>query len=305
MVSGTENQPPWLTFLTKQASIISGQKFVSEISNIFINFLLSEDDDAVAEAAKRIEDSTRDSLMFVFQTIYDLAALIPYEDRKQDMLLQLIVELLKLPRKTFKGDDGKVVEESPIYHDINMEVKHDMWNARKVDEFDLHVKTQDEYTQSCIEWINLSAFYARCIAASVDDHDENACKFPEIDICEALEAYNDPSLGIDADFRVVVATRYITVAGEKIREDNVVWWDKHAPIWEKKLEEFENSYENGFPEVAPRFKTPPGEKELRGTGDLGMDILASVKAARKKLKDMQAEVLEQGSNEDSAEKKDE
>ncbi|KAF7929553.1 hypothetical protein EAE99_004457 [Botrytis elliptica] len=305
MASGTEIQPPWLTFLTKQASIPSGQEFVPKMSNIFIDFLLSDNDDTAAKTAKQIDDSTRDSLHFVFQTIYDLAALIPYEDRKQDMLLQLIVELLKLPRKTFKGVDGKIVEESPMYHDINIEVKHDMWNARKVDELDLGVKTQDEYTQSCIEWINLSAFYARCIAASVDDHDKNALKFPDVEICEALDPNHDPIPGIDTDFRVVIATQYIIVAGEKIREDNVQWWDEHVPIWERKLEEFENSYENGFPEVAPRFETPPGEKELIGTGDLGMDVLASVKAAREKLKDMREGVLEKESNEDCAEKKDE
>ncbi|TGO51952.1 hypothetical protein BCON_0151g00260 [Botryotinia convoluta] len=269
------------------------------------HFLLSENDDAAAKAAKQIDDSTRDSLTFVFQAIYDLAALIPYEDRKQDMLLQLIVELLKLPRKTFKSDNGKIVEESPTYHDINIEVKHDTWNARKVDELDLDVKPQDEYTQSCIEWINLSAFYARCIAAGVDDHDKNACKFSDIEIREALEPDYDPMPGIDTDFRVVIATRYIIVAGEKIREDNVELWDEHVPIWKRKLEEFENSYENGFPEVTPRFEIPAGEKELIGTGDLGMDILASVKAARRKLKDMREGVLEQESNQELAEKEDE
>lgn len=111
MASGTEFQPPWLTFLTKQASIISCQDFVPKISNIFMDFLLSENNDAAAKAAKQIDDSTRDSLIFVFQTIYDLAALIPYKDPKQDMLLQLIVELLKLPRETFKGADGKVSKD--------------------------------------------------------------------------------------------------------------------------------------------------------------------------------------------------
>lgn len=174
-----------------------------------------------------------------------------------------------------------------------------------MDELDLDVKTQDEYTQSCIEWINLSSFYARCIAASVDDHDKNVFKFPDVEICEALESDYDPTPGIDTDFRVVVATRYIIIAGEKIREDGVRWWDEHASIWERKLEKIENCYENGFPEVAPRFETPPGEKELIGTGDLGMDILASVKAARKKLKDIREGVPEEESNEDLAEEKDE
>ncbi|KAF7951975.1 uncharacterized protein EAE97_001472 [Botrytis byssoidea] len=262
MSSSTEIQPPWLTFFTKQASIPSGQEFVPKISNIFIDFLLSENDDAAAKAAKQIDDSTRDSLNFVFQTIYDLAAFIPYEDRKQDMLLQLIVELLKLPRKTFEGADDKVSKDllSPneMHTDLMsdrlsskvLQVKHDMWNARK---------------STAI----ISLIY------------------------------------IDTDFRIVVATRYIIIAGEKIREDGVQWWDEHVPIWERKLQEFENCYENGFPEVTLRFETPPGEKDLIGTGDLGMDVLASVKAAREKLKDMREGVLEQESNEDLAGKKDE
>ncbi|TGO77189.1 hypothetical protein BELL_0119g00170 [Botrytis elliptica] len=306
MASGTEIQPPWLTFLTKQASIPSGQEFVPKMSNIFIDFLLSDNDDTAAKTAKQIDDSTRDSLHFVFQTIYDLAALIPYEDRKQDMLLQLIVELLKLPRKTFKGVDGKVSKDLLGPNEMHTDMMSDRLSRKaRLDELDLGVKTQDEYTQSCIEWINLSAFYARCIAASVDDHDKNALKFPDVEICEALDPNHDPIPGIDTDFRVVIATQYIIVAGEKIREDNVQWWDEHVPIWERKLEEFENSYENGFPEVAPRFETPPGEKELIGTGDLGMDVLASVKAAREKLKDMREGVLEKESNEDCAEKKDE
>ncbi|TGO88654.1 hypothetical protein BPOR_0149g00080 [Botrytis porri] len=189
MASGTEIQPLWLTFLNEQTSTSSGQVFATEISKIFLDFLFSEDEDAVANAAKQINDSTRDSLISEFQSIYDLAALKPYEDPKQDMLLQLIVELLKLERKTFKGADGK-----------------------EVDELDLDVKNNDEYTQLCIEWINLSAFYARCIAASVDDHDKNAYKFPDVEICEALEPDYDPAPGIDTDFRVVKATRYIIVA---------------------------------------------------------------------------------------------
>ncbi|TGO88655.1 hypothetical protein BPOR_0149g00090 [Botrytis porri] len=53
------------------------------------------------------------------------------------------------------------------------------------------------------------------------------------------------------------------------------------------------------------LRQPPGEKELIDTGDLGMDILASVKAARNKLKDMRERIPEQESNEDLAEKKDE
>lgn len=173
-----------------------------------------------------------------------------------------------------------------------------------MDELDLDVQTQDQYTQSCIEWINLSAFYARCIAADIDDHDKNSRKFPDVEICEALESDYDSTPGIDTDFRVLIAARYIIVAGEKIRDDNVKWWDEHVSIWEKKLEEFENWYENGFPEVIPRYEIPPGEKELIGTGDLGMDVLSSVKTARKKLKEMQG-VLKQESNEDLAEEKDE
>lgn len=81
---------------------------MSKISKIFIDFLLSENDDAAAKFAKEIDESTRDSLIFVFQTIYDLVALISYEDPKQHMLLQFIVELLKLPRKTFKSANGEV-----------------------------------------------------------------------------------------------------------------------------------------------------------------------------------------------------
>ncbi|KAJ8067498.1 hypothetical protein OCU04_004842 [Sclerotinia nivalis] len=314
MTSSTENaslteaasiemQQPWLTFLTEQASKPPHEKMVSDVVNMLKGFLLSDSENAALETAKQIDNYTvfgsltRRHLNFVFQTIYNLAALIPYEDQKQEMLLQLIVELLKMPRRSFTGPDGKMVDEGPIYYDVHMELKHDMWNARHVDELDLDYKTQDEYIQACIEWINLSKFYARCISEGLDDHDDKACKFPGYDIPESLEPQCKYMPGIDTDFRVMVATQYIIIAGEKIREDDIKWWDEHAPIWEKKLEQLENSYENGFPEVVPRFETPPGEKELTGTGDLGMDILGSVKDARKKLRELREGASEQGSKE--------
>lgn len=92
--------------------------------------------------------------------------------------------------------------------------------------------------------------------------------------------------GIDTDSRVMVATQYIITAGETIREGLVVWWEEHAPIWEKKLEELEDGYQNGFPDFVPLFEIPPGQKSLTGTGDLGMDLLGSVKAARMKLREL-------------------
>ncbi|CAD6444739.1 7645bf5e-8cef-4818-810a-18047dcf956a [Sclerotinia trifoliorum] len=296
-----ETQQPWLTFLTELASKPNREKMVSDVVNMLKNFLLSDSENAASETAKQIDNYTlfgtltRRHLNFVFQTIYNLAALIPFEDQKQEMLLQLIVELLKMPRRSITHPDGKMVDEVPICYDINMEIKHDMWNARHVDEFDLDYKTQDEYTQGCIEWINLSKFYARCIAEGLDDHDDRACKFPGYDIPEALEQQFEYTPGIDTDFRVMVATQYIIIAGEEIRKDDIKWWDEHAPIWEKNLEQLENSYENGFLEVAPRFETPPGEKELIGTGDLGMDILGSVKDAREKLKELGERASEQES----------
>ncbi|ESZ96479.1 hypothetical protein SBOR_3101 [Sclerotinia borealis F-4128] len=284
--------PPWLAFLTKLGSGHSAQKMVSDIANILKDFLLSDSDNAAPETAKQIDNYTfygsitRSHLNFVFQTIYELAALISYEDAKQEMLLRLIEELLKMPKRVLTGVDGQMVEEGPIYYDVHMEIKHDMWNARHVDEFELEYKTQDEYTQGCIEWINLSGFYARCIAAGLDDHDDDACKFPACDIPEALEPEYNYMPGIDTDFRVMMATQYIVIAGERAKKVMARWWEEHAPILEKKLEELEDGYENGFPDFVPVFEIPPGQKSLTGTGDLGMDLLGSVKAARMKLREL-------------------
>lgn len=146
--------------------------------------------------------------------------------------------------------------------------------------------TQEEYTKNCIAWINLSAFFARCIAAGLERDDPSACKFPSDDIPEALEPENEYMPGIDTDFRVMVATQYILIAEEKIRERLAESWAAHSEAWEKKLEELEDVYENGFLDAEPLFEIPPGVQTFSGTGDLGMDVLGSVKAARKKLKEL-------------------
>lgn len=109
--SSIENQP-WLTFLTKESSSPRQQKWAIDVLNILKEFL-SDSKDA-SETAKKIDNytmfrsPTREHLLFTFQTIYDLAAFIPYEDPKQEKLMQLIAELLKMPRRSWEVADGKV-----------------------------------------------------------------------------------------------------------------------------------------------------------------------------------------------------
>ncbi|KAF7933901.1 uncharacterized protein EAE98_003610 [Botrytis deweyae] len=309
-MASTVETLPWLTFLDREASNTSAQQFVPDVANILKNYLLSESEKNNAlETAKQIDNYSVPSpyihLSTVYWMIFDTAAVIPYHDATQEKLLNLLIEMLRLPRRKFETETGEIAEERPIYYEEFVNIFNESWNARHVDELDLDNKTQDEYTQACIEWVNISAFFARCYSAGLEKDSASACNFPENDIPEGLESKDSYVPGIDTDFRVMVATQYIVIAGDKIKEVSAKFWEEHSDAWEKKLKELENWYENGFPEVAPRFETPPGEKELIGTGDLRMDVLASVKAARKKLKDMREGVLEKEGNVDCAEKKDE
>ncbi|ATZ53225.1 hypothetical protein BCIN_09g01030 [Botrytis cinerea B05.10] len=305
----TVETKPWLTFLDKEASNTSAQDFVPDVANILKNYLISKTENNNAlETAKKIDSYSVPSpymhLSSVYWMIFDTAAVIPYNDATQEKLLNLLIEMLRLPRRKFETQAGEIAEERPIYYEEFFNIFNESWNARHVDELDLDTKTQDEYTQACIEWVNISAFFARCYSAGLEKDSASACKFPENDIPEALESKDSYVPGIDTDFRVMVATQYIVIAGDKIMKVSAKFWEGHSDVWEKKLQELEDWYENGFPEVIPRYEIPPGEKELIGTGDLGMDVLSSVKAASKKLKEMQG-VLKQESNEDLAEGEDE
>lgn len=109
--ASTEMQP-WLTFLTKEASKPSVQKFVPDIANTIKDFLLSENENAASKTAKQIDTYPIPSpymhLSCVYWTIFDTAGTIPYNDSKQEKLLNLLIELLKLPPRKFKTETGDV-----------------------------------------------------------------------------------------------------------------------------------------------------------------------------------------------------
>lgn len=116
----TVETKPWLTFLDKEASNTSAQDFVPDVANILKNYLISKTENNNAlETAKKIDSYSVPSpymhLSSVYWMIFDTAAVIPYNDATQEKLLNLLIEMLRLPRRKFETQAGEVSYCSHAY----------------------------------------------------------------------------------------------------------------------------------------------------------------------------------------------
>ena len=118
--SGTIKEP-WLAYLEGEIASCGEDSYNAEFATIMRSLLLSLENSAPADTARRIdtyyweEYLPSDPLLrfqddkgiggflnFLYELVFDMARLVPYDDSKQDQLLQLIFELRQLPPKPFK-----------------------------------------------------------------------------------------------------------------------------------------------------------------------------------------------------------
>jgi hypothetical protein len=117
--SGTRE--PWVVYLDDEIEESGEDSSEDDLSKIMKRLLLSTSENAAADAAREFDEYysqqflPSDPLMKfsddkgmgaylwgLYQLIFDMGRLVPYNDTKQTNLVQLIVELRKLPPKTFK-----------------------------------------------------------------------------------------------------------------------------------------------------------------------------------------------------------
>lgn len=115
------SKEPWHAYLEEEIASCGEGTFECDLDNIMKDFLMSTSDPAAPDTALRIDTYywkiylPSDPLMkfkedkgiagflyYLYELVFDMARLVPYYDPKQDMLVQLILELRKLPAKTFK-----------------------------------------------------------------------------------------------------------------------------------------------------------------------------------------------------------
>ena len=110
-----------------------------------------------------------------------------------------------------------------------------------------------ELEMTCAEWINFSAFLARCIQSNPNDQYEGGCKYPSFDIPKGLE--EDHPVGVIRNCLATVAVLYILLAGSKIHHEFVEkphedssekkWGLDKWQLWAKKLKELADSKDMG------------------------------------------------------------
>jgi hypothetical protein len=116
------NEDWWVAYLDEEIADCEEDTPDYGLATIFKDMLLTSDHRVVADVARRIDayyavefwpfldplaKFTEDKgmagyLNAVYSLVFDLARLIPYKDSRQDMLVELILELRKLPPKPFK-----------------------------------------------------------------------------------------------------------------------------------------------------------------------------------------------------------
>ena len=107
-------------------------------------------------------------------------------------------------------------------------------------------KEEEYHKTKCNQWVNLSAFLARCTQAGMYDRYTDCFKCPSVDINLALENHPVPKSVMLKETRVLVATLWILHAGQAIYENllkvDEPQWSVPAKwaVWEAKLKELEN-----------------------------------------------------------------
>ncbi|RYP66230.1 hypothetical protein DL769_006074 [Monosporascus sp. CRB-8-3] len=281
--SQSTTKEPWLAFIDNEFDI-EGDPTRVDLLTILRDALLSVDEAAAKDAAHRIDSYYSDTffssdplvkfeedkgmasfLNTLWDAVFDLAELLPFDDPKQDRLVEVILELRKLPPKSFKiwQSNCLVYTNEPVF----FMVQEDRWNGSFPHDFKGEPAAVAEFQQRCNEWVNHQAFTARCTEAGIDT--EPFCKHPGYEIVNGLE--KEYSLQAERNCKVMVAAQYILLAGRAVhetyvtrklstgREEAARWGLEKWLLWAERL------------------------KAIEEKGDCDPKVIAAVVEARKRL----------------------
>ncbi|KAK7985229.1 hypothetical protein PG988_002851 [Apiospora saccharicola] len=142
------------------------------------------------------DEGLADFVHLVYNLIFELAPLLAHDSAQHVRLFELLVELRKLPPRSFK---------------LNSFRRFFLSEAK----LGANARGQMHY---CEAWVNFSIFKARCVEAGILDQRTNPYGLPADQIVEGLETDPLPTAQAVRDCKVLIAAHYLAVAGEKFHE---------------------------------------------------------------------------------------
>ncbi|KAI0384667.1 hypothetical protein F5Y04DRAFT_247527 [Hypomontagnella monticulosa] len=250
---------PWVEFLDNIAENYGPSNPQKDVLDILRQTLFSSEEPSPIAAAQQIDTYYQETYLLcdplmrfqedkgmggflhcLYESVFDLVLRIPYNHTSQDILVEFIAELRRLPPKQLKiwNEDVQIYTRDPIF----ASVMDDNWNGY----FPSEDTSSSDIEKECIEWVNFSAFIARCTQSGLNDNFSHPCKYPSFDIPKGLEEEWLP--GFRRSSLIRVAAQYILLAGSKLCEH---WLEASNTakdravdrwkLWAKKLQEFSES----------------------------------------------------------------
>ncbi|KAL2166563.1 hypothetical protein VTG60DRAFT_2510 [Thermothelomyces hinnuleus] len=292
------------------------------IASLIKEYLLSNDHGAAAVFARRFDeiygtvykpkfDGYRRSkkgwtgyLTIFYELLFRTAVQIQYDDPKQEKVIELLVELGKLPSRPakifvsseFEWVDSRVWSSYPLLSEELSgldpgEMSLDFFGDLTIPENLLSLK------RDSADYVNYHAFNARCIAAGMDaaskDRFQGEAHRISVGLDPGVLDYKEPEI----DCQVMAAAQYIVLAGDVIYAECVKkqlppyrfgwkgWKHSSGPSiwkhWSAKLIEIADALERGGD---PGFKILEGNREA---------LTEMVIKARDKMLALEPELLAQ------------
>ncbi|KAK2753931.1 hypothetical protein FQN54_007290 [Arachnomyces sp. PD_36] len=244
-MSTETNKERWLALLEEEYFCLKKDTVEFDVATMLKDMLLSVDlNNAVHTTAQQLntyywernnakgpffswgnmEETFPDFVSFLYDIIVRLTPLISYNDPRQDVILQLVLELRRLPPNPVKAWNGDRLL-TPDNDTFALQL-HNTWSALWDDDSSAYSGPQD-WKQHCDEWLNFSSFLARCIQVRIDDHVLVISKYPRMNIEDGLGTYIDDS--IRRSCWVMVAAQYVLLAGPVLREEFIQ--SPSSPDW--------------------------------------------------------------------------
>ncbi|WYZ36950.1 hypothetical protein EsH8_II_000456 [Colletotrichum jinshuiense] len=257
---------PWIQHLDEELSQSQPDVLGNGLCLILRRLVLSTNDSAATDAAQQVDEYYCDHylpsdpllkleddkgmeafLNTLYGLVFELACLVPYNHDLQQLLVNFVIELVKLPAKKVKiwNEECLVYTKEPIFGSVMEE----NWNARYPS--DSIASDDPAAAESYKEWLNLSAFLARCIQSGRNDSFENWSKYPGVDIPKGLEENHDQ--GPRRKYLLLAALQYLLLAGEKLHSEFISrhpdgsekrrWGLGKWQLWAGKLQEIAGGQE--------------------------------------------------------------
>ncbi|KAL2173716.1 uncharacterized protein P884DRAFT_210941 [Thermothelomyces heterothallicus CBS 202.75] len=287
------------------------------IASLIKEYLLSNDDGAAAVFARRFDelygtvykpkfDGYRRSkkgwtgyLTIFYELLFRTAVQIQYDDPKQEKVIELLVELGKLPSRPAKIFESFEWVDSQVWSSYPL-LQRELYQV-DAGEMCLHcfgdLTNPDNLSslkRASAEYVNYHAFRARCLAAGLDAGEEGRFQSEVHSISVGLDPgvldYKAPEI----DCQVMAAAQYIVLAGDVIYAECVKkhlppyrfgwtgWKHSSGPSiwkhWSAKLIEIADALERGG---------DPGFKILEGSREALTDMVIK---ARDKMLDLEPEL---------------